>query len=238
MLTSNEIKAYFYQHGADLCGIASMDRFGGAPEGFHPRDVLPDVRSVIAVARRFPVGTLRCESTVPYTIARNMLCDLLDKIVFQFCCDMEMQGIVAMPTGTCDPTEYDVRTGRHRNIISAKHAAQAAGLGVIGRNTLLITPEYGNMVWLSAILCELELEPDPLLTTDFCKGCNLCVNACPAHAVGDPELKQNECRQYAFGSENGGEWKIKCYRCRDVCPHCLGERNRPMAPPRRRPCAE
>lgn len=35
--------------------------------------------------------------------------------------------------------------------------AQAAGLGTIGRHSLLITPEFGSMIWLGAVLCEQEL---------------------------------------------------------------------------------
>ena len=61
-----------------------------------------------------------------------------------------------------------------RSIVSAKHAAQAAGLGTIGRNTLLLTPEYGSMVWLSVILTELALEADEQ-KADICNNCNLCV---------------------------------------------------------------
>ena len=137
---------------------------------------------------------------------------------------------IAVPTGTIGPTEFDTRTGRYRNIISAKHAAQAAGLGVIGRNTLLITPEYGNMIWLSAVVCELPLAPDPVMEADYCSDCHLCVEACPVHAVGEPELKQSDCSAYAFGGENGGEWKIKCYCCREECPHCLGTRNGGLHP--------
>lgn len=125
MHTSAEIKTYFINHGADLCGVASIDRFSSAPEGFHPCDVLPTAQSVIAIAKRFPAGTLQCETTVPYTIVRNMLSDVLDKLAFQFCCDMELDSVVAVPTGTIGPTERDSRDGRMRNIISAKHAAQA-----------------------------------------------------------------------------------------------------------------
>ena len=137
----------------------------------------------------------------------------------------------AVPTGTIGPTERDPNDGRMRNILSAKHAAQAAGLGVIGRNTLLITPEYGNMVWLGAVICELPLTPDPLLENAYCAHCSLCVDACPAHAVGEPAMEQDACKRHAFGGENGGEWKILCHQCRDVCPHCLGVINRGMRRP-------
>ena len=227
MRTSAQVKAYFRQHGADLCGIASVDRFEDAPQGYHPLDVLPTARSVIVIARRFPVATLQCRSSVPYTVARNALSTELDVLACRFCTDAEAEGIAAVPTGTIGPTERDPRDGRMHNILSAKHAAQAAGLGVIGRNTLLITPEYGNMVWLNALVCDLPLESDALSDARWCDGCALCVDACPARALGNPAMEQDTCCAYAFGGENGGEWKIKCLRCREVCPHCYGELNRP-----------
>ncbi len=233
-MNSIDIKNRMYALGADLCGIASIDRFAEAPEGFHPLDVLPSCKSAIVFAQAFLAGTIHCGTTVPYTIVRNILSDRMDKMAVQFCMDMEKEGIIAVPCGTNGPTEFDVRTQRRRNIVSAKHAAQAAGMGVIGKNTLLITPEYGNMVWLSVILTELELDADPLLDTALCPPfCRLCLQACPVHALGEPAMNQNACWNFAFGGENGGEFKIKCHRCRTACPHCLGSRNKNM----RRPAA-
>lgn len=87
------------------------------------------------------------------------------------------------------------------------------------------------MVWLSALICELPLEPDPMLENVYCLHCTLCEDACPVHAVGNPGLRQEDCKQHAFGSENGGEWKILCHQCRDICPHCLGVVNRGMRRP-------
>lgn len=52
-LTSRNVKELMLSLGADLCGIASMDRFDGAPEGFHPLDVMPSCKSVISFGCRF-----------------------------------------------------------------------------------------------------------------------------------------------------------------------------------------
>lgn len=227
-MNASDVKERLFAFGADLCGIAGVDRFCDAPAGFHPTDVLPSCKSVIVFANRFLAGTLSCNTTVPYTIVRNILSDRMDQIAVQFCTELEKQGIIAVPTGTNGPTEFDKNTKRYRNIVSAKHAAVLAGLGVIGKNTLLITPEYGNMVWLSVILTELELAADPIHKNDFCRSCNLCADICPIDAVGEPELKQTICWEYAFGGEDGGDWKIKCHRCRDVCPHCYGTINRSL----------
>ncbi len=225
MITANEIKKMIMESGADLCGIASVDRFDDAPKGFHPTDVLPSCKSVVVFAKKFLHGTLQCKSTIPYTIIRNILSDKMDKMAVQICTELENQGVIAIPTGTNGPTEFDASTGRFRNIVSAKHCAVKAGLGRIGKNTLLITPKYGNMVWLSVILTDALLEADIVLEGSPCAdGCNLCVEVCPVKTVGNPELKQMDCWNYAFGEENGGDFRIKCFKCRAICPNCLGEK--------------
>ena len=50
----------------------------------------------------------------------------------------------------------------------------------IGKNNLLLTPEFGPHQRLCAIITEAELEPDPRQDFDLCKGCNKCMRACPA----------------------------------------------------------
>jgi len=145
----------------------------------------------------------------------------------RFCSIVEQYGIVAVPTGTLGPGLEDPKTGRWRSIVSAKHCAAAAGLGRIGKNTLLTTPEYGNMVWLNAVLTDAVLEPDiPLIGNPCPDGCSLCIDNCPVHALGNPEMNQTACHAYAFHTEKGEEFTFKCYTCRTVCPNCLGSKNR------------
>jgi epoxyqueuosine reductase QueG len=226
-MDTKEVKQILYNLGADLCGVAPIERFCEAPEGFHPCDVLPQCQSVVVIAKAFPAGTIHCKTTIPYTITRNMLSDMLDKISVHFCIEMERHDIVAIPTGSVSHTQYDVKTSRWRGIVSAKHCAVAAGIGRIGRNTLVTTPEYGNMVWLNAILTDAQLKPDELLTGDPCPvDCTLCIDNCPAGALGDPEMKQQECRSYAFNIKPGEEFMIKCHKCRTICPNCLGSMNK------------
>ncbi|MDE6365246.1 MAG: hypothetical protein K2L86_13465, partial [Lachnospiraceae bacterium] len=67
VINSSQIKNIVFSLGADLCGIAGIDRFDDAPRGYHPCDVLPSCRSVISFACRFPAGVLACKSAVPYT---------------------------------------------------------------------------------------------------------------------------------------------------------------------------
>ena len=84
MLDSKRIKEIMFALGADLCGIASIDRFDNAPKGYHPLDVLPTCKSVISFGCRFPVGTLNCKSNIPYTRVRNSITAKMDTIALDF----------------------------------------------------------------------------------------------------------------------------------------------------------
>jgi len=168
---------------------------------------------------------LICKSHTPYTQVRNMITPKMDMIALNFCIEMEKQGVLCVPIPTND-SEWDNRTNRWRSIISLKHAAQASGLGTIGRHSLLITPEFGSMVWLGAVLCSEAFEADELKEC-ICNNCNLCVDACPVHSLNCLDMNQQSCWDYAFGEdESTHAWRIACHKCRDVCPYNLGSENK------------
>lgn len=223
-MTANELKRLFFSLGADLCGVASLDRFDAAPKGFHPLDVFPGCRSVVSFACRFPVAALSCPTAAIYTRVRNSITDKMDAIALDACIALEKSGILAVPVPT-NESVWDPSTGRNRSIVSLKHAAQAAGLGTIGRHSLLLTPQFGSMVWLGAVLTNGELEPDPLLEP-VCTNCGLCVNACPVNALARSEIDQQACWDHAFGDDPATQrWQISCHKCRDICPCLYGTEN-------------
>ena len=223
-MTSREVKEIAYGLGAELCGIAGLDRFASAPEGYHPLDAWPGCRSVISFACRFPAAGASCKNDVIYTRVRNSVTGKMDAIALDLCIELEKQGIACVPIPT-NESRWDEKTGRWRSIVSQKHAAQAAGLGTIGRHSLLITPELGRMVWLGCVLCGEELEAD-LIREPVCDNCGKCVEVCPAHALDGKELVQQACWDHAFGDDPEKRvWRIACHACRDVCPYCLGSWN-------------
>ena len=66
-----------------------------------------------------------------------------------------------------------------------------AGLGKIGRNTLLINKDYGNMIWLGAVLTSLTLDGDPIVSYQACvPDCSLCIDKCPQNALDGIILDQ------------------------------------------------
>jgi epoxyqueuosine reductase QueG len=81
-----------------------------------------------------------------------------------------------------------------RGHLSHKRIAVAAGLGWLGRNNLLVTPQHGAQVRLVTVLTDLDLAPDRPIENG-CAECRECVSACPAHAIGDSaaEFKHLDC---------------------------------------------
>nr|MDO8082586.1 epoxyqueuosine reductase [Candidatus Freyarchaeota archaeon] len=226
MITSKIIKERAVQEGADICGIAPVARFADAPKGFHPCDIYPDCKSVIVFASHFPLSTLQARTNVPYTFIRNMMVNKLDGIAFHLSQWLEREDILSIPIPSADPYEYWDPDKKHgRGILSLKHAGQLAGLGVIGKNTLLINDKYGNMIWLGAILVSINLEQDPLASYEGCiPECTLCIDSCPQHALDGVTINQKLCRERSISRTDGGGWVLSCNICRKVCPNHKGLR--------------
>lgn len=113
--------------------------------------------------------------------------------------------------------------------ILEKGYAHKAGLGWIGRNSLLLHPDFGSWTFLSELLISLDLEPDPPYEGDGCGDCQLCVRACPTQAIlPDRTIDARRCLSYLTIENRGlipeefrkavGNRIFGCDQCQIVCP--------------------
>lgn len=224
MIDSVGVKGMALRLGADLCNIASVDRFKDAPEGFRPRDIFPDCQSVVVFLVQFPLSSMKCKSFAPYTFVRNMMVKKTDEISYNLSVELEQLGVTANAIPCDEPYEYWDDDKKHgRAILSLKHAAVLAGLGTLGKNTLLINDKFGNMVWIGAVLVSTKLNEDPLASYQGCADdCGKCLDACPCHALDGDTIIQKACREASFTWSPGGGPLYTCNACRLICPSCTG----------------
>ncbi len=112
--------------------------------------------------------------------------------------------------------------------------AALAGLGWIGKNTLLIHPKYGSYLLLGEVLINQKTGQGPTPLPNFCGNCTRCLNACPTKALKNPyELNSTRCISYWTLEKRGeltldeedrkriGTWVAGCDICQEVCPFNL-----------------
>ncbi|OHD54984.1 MAG: (Fe-S)-binding protein [Spirochaetes bacterium GWF1_51_8] len=219
MNLKNRIKDAAFKLGADLCGIASAESFSEAPEGFRPGDIYSKSRSVAVLAKRIPSENLFAESTVPYTNINNLVKNQMEALTLKLSLAIQDMGIPNVMVPIDDPYEYwDAERMRGIGLLSLRHAGYYAGLGYLGKNTLLINPRYGSMITLGAILLGIEVEADEIIDRKCPDGCNLCISNCPGQALNGITVDQKKCRAASAYITGKGYFLYKCYQCRKVCP--------------------
>jgi epoxyqueuosine reductase QueG len=222
-LTAQRVKELAQGAGADLCGIAPVERFDGAPRGFKPTDIYAAAKSVMVIAKRLPEAVFRSTNPVPYSFASEQIRYQVYRITCELSLQLQDLGVTAVPIPNEPYTYWDAEKMEGRGILSLRHAGYLAGLGVLGRNNLLINERFGNRLSLGALLLDVPLEGDPIATYEVCKdSCSLCIKSCPAKALDGRSVVQKLCRERSQTITPKGYELNTCNICRLVCPNGAG----------------
>jgi len=200
---------------------------------------LPGCRSVIVVALSYagPAGDSRAlsASAPPSSGPPPEAADPLAPVLARYARGPDYHGVfearlaaLAGEVEAIDPAARALPYVDYGPVLERDHA-QRAGLGWIGKNTLLIDPELGSWLLLGELLTTLELEPDEPFTADRCGTCRRCIEACPTDAIRGPrQLDARRCISYLTIELRGpipeelrpaiGNRVFGCDICQEVCP--------------------
>jgi len=210
MLTADNVKKLARTLGADAVGVGNIERWEGAPTQMDPRQIMPEARSVIAMAFRVMRGSLRGieEGTFFSNYSAmgygGITYLYMPMTVINLCKAIEDEGYEALPMGHQSDwrmidNEGFGRDGYSRPVapdraapdvmIQLRIASFLCGLGEIGYSKMLLTPEFGPRQRVGIVITEAELDPDPLyVDTDgpqLCNRCMACVRDCPVGAISE-----------------------------------------------------
>ncbi|MBU7032190.1 MAG: epoxyqueuosine reductase [Theionarchaea archaeon] len=181
MMQQSGLKEALRREGADLVGITSC------------KEYFPEYTSALIIG----VSALRI-----YRLKRTDTVQAMNEIM-DYLNISARQRLITEGFGTWGPLFSQEEFSRSLNYVPHRELALRAGLGTIGKNFLLITPQFGPRIQLTTVLTTMPLLPDPPVSFDPCRGCTICVDHCPTGALNDI-FHQELC--------------TKCYRCVLSCP--------------------
>ncbi|MEK7278249.1 MAG: tRNA epoxyqueuosine(34) reductase QueG, partial [Chloroflexota bacterium] len=182
-----------------------------------PRLIFPECKTILVAALPYPAGN----TTGP--VADYALGDDYHDVI-----PRQLRELVAwLESETGRPIAHRIYTDT--GPLLERELAQRAGLGWIGKNTMLINPRAGSYFLLGEALIDLELPPDPPFAADHCGTCTRCMDACPTGAILDGRaLDARRCISYLTIElkdsipeelrEKTGSWIFGCDICQAVCP--------------------
>ena len=187
-----------------------------------PKQILPECKSILVLALPYQPVTFNLQPST-LRISSYALGDDYHDVIPQRL--KQIVEFIEEQLGHPVPNRYYTDTGP----ILERELAQRAGLGWIGKNSMLINPKIGSAFFLSEILLGIELEPDDAPVTDHCGTCTRCIQACPTQCIlPNRTLDARRCISYLTIELKDdipeelrplmGEWIFGCDACQQACP--------------------
>lgn len=224
MLTAHMIKEAATSGGADLCGIADMQRFEDAPRETHPATLFPDAKSVIVYSSRILKGSYKgiqegtdWSSYWVYGYGNGIYGSLGDagEAIAGLLEDHGYEAVHSPGGHTlldeAPPPRQPVAPGKLPPgvMLHMRLTAALAGLGELGWSKVFLTPQFGPRQRFEIILTDAPLEPDPLFRDHVCDKCRACVRDCPGKALGGERRSvEVDGREFEWGRVDYGQCKV------------------------------
>ncbi len=198
---------------------------------YTPQRVLPDARAVLTLAVNYhpehsvfrpPSSVPPCPSPLAGRVAAYATGEDYHRVL-----EPALKAMIAelLQADATRHYRYYVDTGP----VLERAFADRAGLGFIGRSTLLIHPRFGTYVLLATIITDAPYTPTPP-APGTCGQCRRCLDVCPTGALRTPhELDARLCISYLTIENRGpiprhlrpaiGDWLFGCDLCQEVCPY-------------------
>jgi epoxyqueuosine reductase len=184
-----------------------------------PAQILPSCKTILVAALPYPSGPGNTHGPIAAYAQGDDYHDVIPPKLAQLVSWLESE--------VGHPIEHKIYTDT--GPILERELAQRAGVGWIGKNTMLINPKGGSYFLLGEVLLDLELPPDPPFAPDLCGTCTRCIQACPTEAIlPNRVLDARRCISYLTIELKGsipedlrdkmGGWIFGCDICQAVCP--------------------
>ncbi len=197
----------------------------------NPRLLLPDAQSVFCVAMAYPktpAGAAQLSEGpryARYLHGRDYHKEIYEKL------EKVMLSVKSKWNSTINPSQLHWKICVDTSAVLERSWAALAGLGWIGKNTLLIHPRHGSYLFLAEVLLNQATGKAPAPLPNLCGHCQRCLDTCPTQAFPKPHLLNSErCISYwtlekrghlnlsASDQSKTGAWIAGCDQCQEVCP--------------------
>jgi epoxyqueuosine reductase QueG len=213
MTIVDEICKVAEEENIQVLGIGPASRMSNEPIGHKPEDLLPGAESLICFGIPVPDAVYK---TPNYTLesiwrSQNIYYRRLDTLSLRIATLLEENGKRSIPIFGCLPMGINER-GEVVGYLNQIKMGEVTGIGIIGRNGLLIHSRYGARLMLGGVVTTASL-PDmhyPDIEEPGCPpNCRICIEACPVQAISLDKKRVNIMRCLSYTSRTPLMSKIK-----------------------------